>query len=481
MITLTRRQARRLRGVFRRHVLGIAHRREIAPLVLRADGTQVCAEYRYDGLAVTHVESGRCQAVEAIALPLESLADFEGRDDSPVIVEAVAADRTVVRYDDHGIPQVREYAGHPLDTLSVIPELPASWSTCSPDLLDALAEATATACDESARYALNCVALRGSGGEVVGTDGRQILILGGFRLPWSGEVLVNRSPIYGCKSLPRDEPILIGKTETHVVLRAGPWTLFLEIKSDVRYPAVERALPAAITATTRLRLAAEDATFLGQALDRLPGADELNAPATVDLNGRIAIRAKAPDQEGATELLLSRSRYTGAPVTFNTNRDFLSRAIRLGFREIGIADPDSPIVCRDGNRAYAWQPLTKDSAIEPSVDVTRIESGSSVPHQAIRRDEPPKARTPLSERTRPTKNDPSVNGAANDHATTENTGATGLVALIQEAEALHEQLADAKGRTARLIVALRRHRKRERLVASTLATLKELRLQDVAE
>src|SRR5260370_13419245 len=95
MITLTRRQAHRLRGVFRRHMLGIAHRREIAPLVFRADGTQVCAEYRYNGLAVTHVESGRCQAAESIAVPLDALADFEGRDDSPVVFEAVAADRPV--------------------------------------------------------------------------------------------------------------------------------------------------------------------------------------------------------------------------------------------------------------------------------------------------------------------------------------------------------------------------------------------------
>jgi hypothetical protein len=87
----------------------------------------------------------------------------------------------------------------------------------------------------------------------------------------------------------------------------------------------------------------------------------------------------------------------------------------------------------------------------------------------------------LSERNRATKTDPAVNGAANDHAATENTGTAGLAGLIQEAEALHEQLAEARARAARLIVALRRHRKRERLVATTLATLKELRLQDVAE
>jgi hypothetical protein len=54
----------------------------------------------------------------------------------------------------------------------------------------------------------------------------------------------------------------------------------------------------------------------------------------------------------------------------------------------------------------------------------------------------------------------------------------GLAALIQEAEALHEALADARARTGRLVVALRRHRKRERLVSSTLATLRELKLPE---
>src|SRR5262249_28527084 len=162
------------------------------------------------------------------------------------------------------------------------------------------------------------------------------------------EVLVHRSPIFACKFVPRDEPISIGKTETHIVLRDGPWTLFLEIKTDARYPAVERALPSASTAATLLALDPADAAFLGQALDRLPGADEPNAPATVDLNGQVAIRSKSPDQEGATELLLSRSRYTGPAVCFNTNRGFLSRAIRLGFREIAIVDADAPLVCRAG-------------------------------------------------------------------------------------------------------------------------------------
>ena len=57
---------------------------------------------------------------------------------------------------------------------------------------------------------------------------------------------------------------------------------------------------------------------------------------------------------------------------------------------------------------------------------------------------------------------------------------TSLAALIQEAEALHATLADAKSRTARLIAGLRRHRKQSRLVNETLKSLRQLRLVEAA-
>ena len=60
-------------------------------------------------------------------------------------------------------------------------------------------------------------------------------------------------------------------------------------------------------------------------------------------------------------------------------------------------------------------------------------------------------------------------------------GPGGLAALIGEAEALHDALADAKARTHRLIGALRRHRKQARLTSATLTALRQLKLQEVAE
>ena len=67
-----------------------------------------------------------------------------------------------------------------------------------------------------------------------------------------------------------------------------------------------------------------------------------------------------------------------------------------------------------------------------------------------------------------------------------NVTATGIdqptspAALIQEAEALHAALADAKTRTARLIAGLRRQRKQNRLLNETLKSLRQLRLVEAA-
>ena len=57
---------------------------------------------------------------------------------------------------------------------------------------------------------------------------------------------------------------------------------------------------------------------------------------------------------------------------------------------------------------------------------------------------------------------------------------SGLAALIREAEAIHEALADAKARANRLVGALRRHRKQTRHVEEALRSLRLLKLQDAA-
>jgi hypothetical protein len=484
MITLTRRQARGLRGVLRRAALGLPGRGPAPPLVLRAGGAQLRAQYRYAGLAVEHALDGSFPAQEAaVALPLDALGDVEGRDETPVTIEALARDRTAARWADRGIPQAREYAVEPVDALAPFPDPPTSWSECPAALLDALAEAARTGTAGSTRYALDCILLKGGEGghEVAATDGQQLLTQGGSPLPWAGDVLVRRAPVFGCKALPRDRPLAVGRTDTHVVLRAGPWTLYLEIITGARFPDLARVLPGPSAPATRLRLDPDDARFLLPALERLPGGDGVNAPVTLDLNGRVVIRARGEGGGPATELVLTRSGYAGDSVRVSTNRAYLARALRLGFDRLDVAGPGAPLVCRDDRRVFAWQPLNADSVVEPADDVTRILSDAT---------DPGPARTVAfaNEGSGPMNNaDGRPREAGRAHHGPDGAGHTGgaaapgagLAALLAEAVSLHAALGDARARAARLTAALRRHRKRERLVASTLASLRELKLTGV--
>jgi hypothetical protein len=491
VITVTRNQVRRFRSVFRRSVLGVAHKGPIAAIVFQADGPILRTRFQYRDLAVEHVEESTSSSSEWVALPVDVLADFEGAADSAVTLDTIGLNRSIVCWQDHGIPQVREYDVPPTDRNAVMPKLPAMWVSNPPDLLTALAEATETSTDDAARYALYCIQLQGSGNQVIATDGHQLLFRGGFTFPWTSDVLIKGIPLFGCRSLPRDEPVDIGITDTHVVLRVGPWTIWLQIQKEARFPNVGQIVPYVDQATTRLILDPEDVRFVESRLDRLPGKDAIHSPVTLELNGKVALRSRAEGQTQATELVLSRSRYTGSPIKLSTNRTLLGRALRMGFREVAIPGADIPLVCRDRNITYAWQPLT-NAVVESGNDVVCIQSGSTT---AVASHVPPARETsrstmrepiarnghrpaePVTTSSRPAVTIPmpivSVSRIGDD-------GSTGnLASLIQEAKALHTASAEFRARSARLVAGLRRHRKQSRLLNETLKSLRQIRLRDV--
>jgi hypothetical protein len=438
MITLTRRKARCLRGVLRRSALGIARRGPIAPLVLQADGAKLCARYRYGDIAVEHVAPCPRTDSVVVAIPLEALADFEGRDESPVVVESIGLGKTRARWADRGVPAAREYDVPEVGSLADFPTAPDLWHKSTPALLDALAEASATAGEASTRYALDCVQLRGGRGEVVATNGRQLLVQGGFAFPWAGDLLVGRCPAFARTELPRDDDFDVGLVGQFVAFRAGPWTIWLATRQGVRFPDVERAVPATGATPTRLRLHPADAAFLADALDRLPGADDEDAPATLDLNGVVAVRARG-GAGPATELVLARSSYAGPPTRAAMSREYLGRATRLGFLEIALSGPDA-LCARDGRRTYAWQPLGEGALVGPADDAVRVES-TAAEMPAPSRVVAATIATPRAKVETTGQTDPSNPSSA----------PCGMAALIEEAVALHASLGDTRSRSTRLV------------------------------
>ena len=118
---------------------------------------------------------------------------------------------------------------------------PATFANNPPTLLQALYDASQCTDANSTRYALGC--LHFHLGRIDATDGRQLLVQSGFNFGFDGEILAHGTDVFGCSELPQDQSVLIGKTDKHLVVRVGPWSFYLEIQKEGRFPRILDIIP----------------------------------------------------------------------------------------------------------------------------------------------------------------------------------------------------------------------------------------------
>src|SRR5262249_48230353 len=275
----------------------------------------------------------------------------------------------------------------------------------------------------------NHIQLKGSSGDIIATDGHQLLRKA-FELPWKDDVLVPGSSVFGSKELELEE-VFIGKTESHVVIRTGPWTLCLPIDKEGRYPNASSIIPKPEAAVAHCHIDFGDAEFLAKALERLPGATDEHAPITLDLDGKVIIRAKAEGKEQVVELVLARSKVTGKSIRMAINRHFLSRALHLDVIDIYFQGADKPILFKSEWHDFGGLPLVDAGLVvgpcEKAVQITSVlqTKGESQPKPLRRKivNEP-------TNRVNDADPVPANNGNGNGKATRQRKSKTsGLVAL----------------------------------------------------
>ncbi len=374
MITITRDQARQFRAVVRRG-FGRAPQGNFSGALLAATSTGVTARAWNDSLAVEYRlpdASGDGQAL----VPPDVLDSCQARSNDPVTFDWSERSGLTAQWTDKGIAQL---AARPAGKLPKLPPFfgaAAETIRCSANLWRALGEAAATSADESARFALNTVQLRGLIGQVVATDGRQVLVQGGFQFPWPDSVLIPASRLFAGREIVPEVEVAVGVVGDWVSFGTGQWTVWLKQIAGRKYPDVRSVIPATDTCPSRLNVAETDAAFLIGTLPSLPVDNEMNSPITLDLNGQALVRARASTDGPVTQLKLASSHLTGQPLTINTNRDYLLRALRLGFRQFAFQSPHAPVVCSEELRHYVWAVLSPEDAIEAG-DVAQELSASA--------------------------------------------------------------------------------------------------------
>jgi hypothetical protein len=448
-----------------------------------AEGLRVKA--RFADAAVEYHAPGE-HPTETLWLPFQFLADCEGKKDEPVELAAADKGRVTAQWRNGSVPQIVSYDCEPPADADKFPGVPETFAENPPRLLQSLADAGESCDPDSVRFALACLQLRGQQGSIGATDGRQLLVQSGYTFPWEGDILIPRSKVFSSPELAGDHPVLVGKAGDYVAFRTGPWTIWIAVNKDGRFPDLSRHIPQPADATARCTLSATDAAFLAQSLPSLPSDDAYNFPVTLDLNGYVAIRAKAVDQAKPTEIVLSGSSWSGEPVRLNMNRKFLARALKLGFHDLLVYGDKVPVVCHDEHRHFVWATLEPESAIPPAEDAIRIESPQAATDNSIPQ---PKRRTPTVNESSTNSNSngsaaSNGNGQANGHAKTNGQArkATGRkaelqdsAALIAQAEkfrtALHDLMHQANG----LVKSLKQHRRQSRAIQSTLDSIRQLK------
>ena len=467
MIPITRKLVKTLRSVFRA-ALGLSAQAQWTPLHVTTGPDGLVISAAMFGLGVRYRLAGSFPEHQ-FWLPFEFLKVTEGNRNDAVLIDP-RPDGVEVQWVVDGVPQTRSF--HVEDAPDAI-ELPVvDFTDNPPELIVALSEAARTCDQNSARYALSCIQLRGETGEVVATDSHQLLIEGGFEFPWDDNVLIPGSKLFTRREFRPDETVGIGRADDVVSLRTGPWTAWMSIEQERRFPEVDHVVPNVDAAMATVSIPRDDSDFLARVVKRLPANDEHHSPVTVDLNGSIAVRARTDGAEIPTELVLTRSSRTGDPVRFCTNRKMLARAMQLGFDGLYVFGPDSPVLCAHGKRRFVWMLLDKEGAIKPSKDAIRIESTTKPePTTEVPSNTAPKpARKPQSMKpTNRTRNTTTAKDAQPDAA----------VSLIDRAEALRDSLQTAMTDTRNLITSLKQQQKASRSVQSALKSLRQLETLEV--
>lgn len=461
MLEITRLLAKQWRAVLKK--LFVRHK-PVLSLTAGPEGLRMRAQIHQQAIEY-HDPAPR--AAEALQLELSALDDFVGAKPEPVRLHLVQPQVVSATWLDRGSERSLQYREP--ESPPNFPAASTEYAACGPDLLAALQQAVQAADLSSSRYALHCIQLRGETGQIIGTDGRQLLVQAGFRLGFPGDPLIPRSDVFACPELQHDA-VQLGATETHVVLVCGHWKLWLPIEKEARFPVIDHLLPNPQAAATTLELHPADAKFLTENAFRLPSAAGRQA-VTLDLNGQVVIRA-ADEQERTAELVLRNSRKLGADRIVNLDRNNLVRAARLGLPRIYLFGPNTALVGQDDRRSYIFMPLDEQAAVTASADSVRIESPPChSPSPTPVRKAITMQRTPAPSSREPA---PPANAAEPSPKPARRRKSVGQAGALEQAIALRDQLRTLLPAVRDLIQSLKAERRGRKSLQLALHSLKQL-------
>jgi hypothetical protein len=136
---------------------------------------------------------------------------------------------------------------------------------------------------------------------------------------------------------------------------------------------------------------------------------------------------------------------------------------------------DSALLCQGFERKYVWMPLDKESVIKPAEDSVRIESPQGELAAPITQTANPRSESPMSDTTPNTTTKPATNtDTPKKRVSRRKANQQDLAALIDQAVQFRSALHSLVQQSNTLVKALKQHKRQNKAIRSTLASLKQL-------
>lgn len=472
MIVLKRRDAARFRAALRRCVAG--RLRGAAPSVVLVQSRDALTLSAVTGetslsLRLPTVVSAPTRSAR-LHVPATLLERIDGAGETAVTLEESSPGRIRCSWQEEGGPKELEAESAVADPRTL--PSPKSWQEADRSLLEALHTCGKSTARNDSRYGLTRLQLRGGDGQVIGTDGCQLLRWGpfDFGFPFSENLLIPAVPVFGGRELALENDVKIGRTSKHVVIAAGPWTVWLGIDTTARFPDVATVIPRS-TRLARMTIDEEDMAVVQRALEAAQKLDDDTIPITLEFGPRARIGVPGGTPSTTTDVELTHSVCAGPKTTATIDRRYLMRALSLGLREIRVAPSQEAIHFRDERRSYLV------ARLDPSKASTRPEPDEQ-PSLSSANGEGA-TRNPLRPVT--SNGDDVMKSDKNGFSAPEQAPVDEAVDLLAEAEALRAALTDAVRRVGRLLLGLRQYQRQRRALQVAWTSLKQLRLSPKEE
>jgi DNA polymerase III sliding clamp (beta) subunit (PCNA family) len=354
-----------------------------------ADGALTISATNLEAFTSYRFEQGGEGNAESILVPLPPLHSIikgcAGKEN--IGLEKSSGDRIAIHYQIGGQETEQQVPFLPAEEWPAAPKINGEPVLLNGALRSALLEALKCASTDETRYVLRgaYIDVSDQGSHyVVGTDGRHLYCSNSFHIPIETPVIIPDHRFLAWKELAQD----------------GDWTLrfesdkgkpvFVEISSyrwtfvckaiEGNFPNWRQVLPDLCGFKTSIKIPASALDDFIGIVTKLP-SDGINHPIGLKLGpeGKLILFGRAAGTDKFTEAGFSAAAVKGDPVIICLNRNYLTKALRIGLTEIQIADSLSPIRCSDqSGRQMIIMPIRLDGVTPNS----STQSSSPAPREA---------------------------------------------------------------------------------------------------